>query len=351
MLIYWLIFLLPVVALLQPIRVDRKLRNLIILLFGVLLVILVGLRNEIGLDWTVYLEEYGKLKNLSFSELFLKHSDLGYELVHYISLNYLYGIYTTNLICAIIFISGLLHFCKTLPIPWLALMISIPVLFIVVGMGYTRQSAALGFVFFALVSLSDRNILRFFIFVLLGALFHKSAVVVLVVGVLYDIRNNFKAYRVILYALLLLSAFGILIMDHFDHLVYHYVTNRNSAMESHGAFVRILMSAISAGIFYKFRKQFKESCSGYDIWVIMSWISVILLPLSLIISTVSDRIAIYFIPIQLVVLSSVPLFIRSTYLRTIFISAVIVAYSSMLFVWLNFSSFSFGWIPYRNILG
>ncbi len=42
--------------------------------------------------------------------------------------------------------SGLVQFCRKQPLPWLALAVAAPFIIIVVGMGYTRQSVALGFI-------------------------------------------------------------------------------------------------------------------------------------------------------------------------------------------------------------
>ena len=46
---------------------------------------------------------------------------------------------------AVPFTYGLFRICRQQPNPWLALVVATPFLIIVVGMGYTRQAAAMGF--------------------------------------------------------------------------------------------------------------------------------------------------------------------------------------------------------------
>ena len=97
-------------------------------------------------------------------------------------------------------------------------------------------------------------------------------------------------------------------------------------------------------------KKYKESFNDGKLWFIFSVVSVMLLPLVFSYSTFVDRIAIYFLPIQLVVFSRVPVLIQSTYNRTIFILGVIIVYFFALFTWLNFGNFSSFWLPYQNII-
>ena len=65
-------------------------------------------------------------------------------------------------------------------------------------------------------------------------------------------------------------------------------------------------------------------------------------------STFIDRIALFFLPLQMVVFSFLPDLFHKTFLIP---GARIVIYSAIvLFVWLNFAANSWAWIPYENIL-
>ena len=147
MTIYWLMLLVPMLAGISPWVAKGALPKLKWFLYGALLILIIGLRHEVGGDWSNYIENYAGLESLSFSNALQQPmvvQDLGYGVVYWFSLNYLNGIYATNLVCAAIFVAGLLRVCKNMPLPWLALAVSIPYLVIVVATGYTRQAAANG---------------------------------------------------------------------------------------------------------------------------------------------------------------------------------------------------------------
>jgi hypothetical protein len=83
-------------------------------------------------------------------------------------------------VCGLLTVWGVAALARREPQPWLALLITIPYLIIVVGLGHTRQAAALGLVLVGLASLLNTgSIARLLFWVVLGTLFHKSAVICL----------------------------------------------------------------------------------------------------------------------------------------------------------------------------
>ena len=126
MIVYWTMLVLPILFAMHPVRMDANLQRLMFWLAGIVTVVLIGYRHEVGGDWDRYISIYAYHKNtvLNFSNF--TSGDYAYETIHWFSLNYLNGIYATNLICAAIFVYGLFKFCRTMPFPWLALFVSIP---------------------------------------------------------------------------------------------------------------------------------------------------------------------------------------------------------------------------------
>ncbi|NHQ59221.1 EpsG family protein [Chlorobium sp. BLA1] len=347
---YWLMFLVPMLAGLSPWKAKGALPNVQWFLYGFLLIFILGLRHEVGGDWSNYidnftwLKEYKFLEVISFSNLSL---DLGYLIVYWFSLHYLNGIYATNIICAAIFVSGLLRVCREMPIQWLALCVAIPYLVIVVAMGYTRQAAAIGFIMWGLIDLIKGRQIRFYIMVLLGSLFHKTAFLMLPVGFLYT--NSLRNLKdLIIFIILFGIAFLAFLADRIANLVHFYITD-TGGMESSGAFIRVMMNVISASVFIYFRKAWAERYDDGKLWLIFSVVSIVMLPLTIVISTTIDRMALYFLPMQLVILSRTPSLIKSTYVRTLFILSVLFLYIGALFVWLNFGTHSSNWLPYQNL--
>ncbi len=90
-----------------------------------------------------------------------------------------------------IVMAGVVRFSRAQPLPWLSLLVAIPYLIIVVSMGYTRQSAALGLLLIGLVSLGNGHMRWFVLWVMLAATFHKSAVLMLPVAALASTSNRF----------------------------------------------------------------------------------------------------------------------------------------------------------------
>ena len=351
MTIYWLMLLIPMLAGISPWIAKGSLPKLEWFLYGALLILIIGLRHEVGGDWINYISGYSGLQGISFSKALktdMVVQDLGFGVVHWFSLNYLNGIYATNLVCAVIFVAGLVRVCKNMPLPWLALSVSIPYLVIVVATGYTRQAAAIGFVMWGLIDLTNGKQVKFYIMVMLGVLFHKTALFMLPVGFLYaNSLNNLKSFM--LFTLFFVLAFYAFMAEHIARLTYYYV-EETQGMESSGAVIRVAMNVSSSLVFLYFRKLWADRYNDSRLWMIFSVTSIIMFPLAFVSSTFIDRMALYLLPMQIVILSRVPILITSTYNRTLFILSVLFLYSGALFVWLNFGQFSSHWLPYQNLL-
>ena len=344
--IYWLMLLIPMVATLHSVKLDINLRMLVFWLVGALLIFIIGLRYEIGGDWDRYLSVFSYLDSGPFFENF-RGRDIGYEFLYWISIRLFDGIYFVNIISAIIFVIGLIRFCSVMPFPWLAMLVSVPFLIIVVSMGYTRQAAAVGLIMWGLVDLMKGKRKHFYAFSILAALFHSSAVIMLPIGLLYNAQRA-KLIRVLLYFVTIIFGVYILFQEIIGHMYYYYITIKFH--NSEGAVMRILMTFSTAIVFFIFRARFKKVFQDEKLWLIFSIISILLLPLAFFYSTFADRIAIYFLPLQLVVLSRVPVLITSKYNQSLFVVGVVITYSSALFVWLIFGKHSSFWLPYKNIL-
>ena len=154
-----------------------------------MLVLIIGLRHEVGGDWSIYLE---------MLESYIDGSDdgqNGFQDPAYILLNILaarsgLGVYLINLLSAVFFSWGLYVFCRAQPRPWLALVVAVPYLITVVAMGYTRQSAAIGIAMLAIVALGQGRTWRFMLWIALAALFHKSAIVLVPMAVLVNTKRR-----------------------------------------------------------------------------------------------------------------------------------------------------------------
>ncbi len=348
MIIYLLMFLVPVLFLMSPVTTDDKVQKITFVLIGVCLILLIGLRHEVGGDWFRYLDtSYGIRKGEDFDFSIIIKGDIGYRLVHWLSVNYLNGIYSTNSICALFFVIGLIRFCRTMPIPWLALLVSIPFLVIVVSMGYTRQAAALGFLMLGLVDLTNGKKFSFFLFVIIGSLFHFTVLIMAPIGYMYANQKKLK-FSHFFATFLLIIFFYIVFNDQISNMFFYYVLLKFH--HSDGGFIRVLVGSISAIIFFIYREKFRIKYHDYRLWAIFSFTNILLVPLSISYSTLADRFAVYLIPLQLVVISRIPTLIKSRLYQTTFILASIFFYAALMFAWLIFGNHSNKWLPYQNFL-
>lgn len=343
MVVYWLMFLIPAFVLLGSGRNSSNDKDLVLKLVCFLFAFLIGLRFQVGGDWGGYLRMYQDEIGISLSDA-LRLTDPGYALLNWLTASLGLGIYAVNLVCGSIVMVGLYYFCQRQPQPMLALLIATPYMVIVVAMGYTRQSVALGFELLALIALTDRRLWTFILFIACASLFHKSAIMLFPLAILGSTQNKLWVYLSIGGMFLLLA--NALLFEHSDALVENYVTQQ---MQSAGGQVRVAMIALPAAIFIMFAKRFVPDARERKLWFWIAIISLACVPLVFMASTAVDRIALYFLPIQLFVYTRIAGFIRNASNRMLFTIGVIVVYGVVEWVLLNEAVYiPQYWIPYDN---
>lgn len=354
---YWIMFSIPAFFALiakkrMPNPVTGKYRasvDLAILIWIIILSILIGLRHEVGGDWVNYLLKFEFLDGLAFQNIFERAlDDPLYNSLNWISSNLSWGIYGVNFLCALIFSYGLGVFCKKLPRPWLGLTVAVPYLIIVVAMGYTRQSLALGLVMIGLAALCDQKIRKFVIYIIFAATAHKSAILMLPIAGLAASRNRFS----ILMWMGVIGLFGyfIFLADSMDFFIYGYI---ELDYQSQGALVRLSMNALPSFILLLFFRRFKFPPGEKRLWFWFALISIGLFGLFFIFpsSSALDRAALYMLPIQIVAFSYFPdIFSKDRLISAFFILLIILYYGLVQFIWLNYAVNSWAWLPYKNII-
>lgn len=350
---YLLMFIVPALAALrerqQPgaIAVRRMVHLSASWMFvAIALTVFVGLRVEVGGDWGNYLKNLDEAAYRDFVET-LTTGDPGYRLIEWISIELGWGITGVNLLSAFVFSFGLVIFCRSLPRPWLALAVAVPYLVIIVGMGYTRQGIAIGCAMVALVALGQQNTRAFLVWVLLAATFHKTAVLLMPIAALAATRHRFwTAFWVVVVTSV---AYVVVLQDSVEALRTNYL---EAEYESEGALVRLLMNAVPAAVFLLFRRRFPMTDPQKQLWSWFAAISFALLAVYFVSpsSTAVDRIALYLLPLQLVVFSFLPALGRSSSIRSVVVFGTLLYYAAVELVWLNFANNASYWLPYRFYL-
>ena len=343
---YWLLFAVFAVGSIQSNQRQTSVQRAgpLLVLAGLFVAAMVGLRLEVGGDWGNYLRIYQTISYLDFGQV-LAFSDPGYALLNWIANKLNVGIWFVNLICAAVFAWGLVSFARQQPNPWLAVLIAVPYLIIVVGMGYTRQAVAIGFILAGLAH-SDRNSLaRFTIYVVLAAAFHKSAVVVLPLVALAATRQRFVTAGILFLTAILL--YYLFVEASIDRMMVNYI---EAEYESQGAAIRVAMNLPPALVFLLFQRRFGLSEQARKLlrnFSLASLVSMLMLLLTAS-STAVDRISLYLIPLQIVILSRLPAAFPDRARANGQLMLLVIAYSAAVqFVWLNFADHAYAWVPYR----
>ena len=344
MLYYWLLFGIFAAGTLFTATIPNlssRRGDVLLAAASLFMLVLIGLRYEVGGDWQTYEWMFTSAGRLEFLEA-LDLGDPGYQALNWLVFKIGFDLWAVNLICAAFFTWGLFRFCLTQPLPWAAALVAVPYMVIVVAMGYTRQGVALGILMagFA-VFLRTGSSLRFAVYVFAAALFHKTAIVAFPLVALASQRNKFVNWLMV--PALSLWLYDLFLGDAMDKFVSHYVHQHYSAQ---GAAIRVGMNLFAALVFFVLRRRLGFSEIERPLWRNFSFAAVLMMGLLVLLpsSAAVDRMAIYIIPLQLAVLARTPLLIRSRLPGTILLLGYAFAVQ---FVWLNFGQFSRLWLPYR----
>lgn len=328
----------------------RRIAGSTLLALGFFLTLLIGLREQVGGDWSSYIGYVIRSEGLPFSEIFLD-DEPGYALLNWIGANWGGSVYLVNLLCGLIFSIGLLQFCRAQPRPWLALTLAFPYLITVVAMGYSRQGVAIGLEMIALLALQRSQLLRFLAWIALAATFHRTALVLLILPA-STLSPSLRFGQLIRLLLLAGAGYGLysaVIAPDIDYYVQGYL---EAEYQSQGALIRVALCLLPALVFLSNRRRFQLPPDTQRIWTLLSLLAIAAaIGLATVASsTAVDRLALYLIPLQLFVGSRLP----DTRLFGLSPGAwkqLLVLFSfAVLIVWLTFASNARSWLPYQNLL-
>ncbi len=323
---------------------DRRPAPIPLAAVGTLLILMIGLRYEVGGDWRVYDEMLFRTAYMTLGHA-LSQGDPGYHLVNWLASRLGLGIWGVNLFCGVAFTAGLIAFSRTLPLPWLAILVAVPYLIIVVAMGYSRQGVAIGFGMLGLAALQRGSVARFVVWVAVAAAFHKTAVVLLPFALLMSPRN--RLVTVVALALMGAALYFVFLDGALDQLVSVYLEQE---YDSQGALIRVLMNVVPATIFLVMQRRFMLPPPLLRLWRNFAIAALACLPALFLLNstTVVDRIALYLIPLQLFVLGSLPkAWSREGQSHRPIQFAITLYSAAILFVWLNYATHAVYWLPYQ----
>ncbi len=341
---YFMMYFIAAYAAINNASKQAGSNKIVWIVVGVALTFIIGLRHHVGGDWNNYFWNFLSLKGLPFDKV-MSMKDPGYQLLSYVASEWGLSIYFVNLISAIIFVSGLIALLRRQPNAWLGLAVAIPYLIIVVSMGYSRQGVAIGFVMWGIASLDRGKFMRFIFFILLAVTFHKSAILMIAFGMFQQGRG--KLFKIAAIGVAGVGIWMSFVEQSSSALWKNYV---DAEMESQGATIRVLLNFLPAVLLLVYRKEWKAHFNDYGLWVMIALASIASVGLVSFASTAVDRMALYFIPIQIVVFARLPFLAQRRISPKTTTILIILLYVLVMYVWLFHAANSRYWIPYHNIL-
>lgn len=315
-------------------------RGMISLIGYTVMCLFIGLRDHVGGDWAPYNELFSTIGHLPFIVVLIIVEPL-YGLCN--RLVYMAGgdIHLVNLICATIFLVCLYNFSRLVDIDSnVLLFISAPYLLFVVGMGYTRQSVAVGLILNGIGNLRHGREKTFYLFAFLATLFHYSAIVLILLWWV----NSFKRAAALAVPLALVSP--VLYSMILASSKYSLYVNNDPAIQSHGVWFRILIILVALFVVFAQKLQWAKE-SQLRKMIIRGAITLGLMAvLSLFLSTLADRICLYLFFIYILAVGSVIRYARLPFKYLSLYFVICLSYG-VFFIWFGLSNFATAaWFPY-----
>ncbi|WP_410498582.1 EpsG family protein [Chitinibacter sp. S2-10] len=310
--------------------------------FLIFSVLFFGLRLEVGGDWDSYLSMYQIINRMIDEGQYLMGVEPLYIMLNILSATIGGDIYFVNFVCSSILFLGFWFFCKTFEINfyYFLFLLSGSVLF-VLGMGFVRQSAAVGMFLLAVSSIHIGSRKRGLFFFLCSIFFHYSAAfaICLYLFLAFRFKNS------LLIALFVFSlGFGV-----FYNKMGVYSSGQ---YESSGVYLRLFVP-VTLSVFHIVCCSFLNVRRDSFIRIFLhrlAFLYAAFLCLALVNSTIVDRMSFYFSPFTILFFVDDLKRLDGVF-RYFFV--VVVSFLSFLsfFIWIYFSKNAIdGWLNYKNII-
>lgn len=352
MTIYWLLLAYPaVMAFLFPnVRGRHGVtlgQALALLAFAAFYTGMSFFRYEVGADWYAYEVMYQTARSTRL-EGALSISDPLFSLLLWVSGQFDWGIYFPNAVCSLVLVIGVIMLAVQLRQPWLAMLAAVPYLLIVVGFGYIRQAAALGFILMALASVGRGAMIRSIFLLLVASAFHTTAAGVFPFFALALANRN----KLRIFVITALGSLGMLAFLSRQLEVFE-TTYIDSDYQSSGAWVRIALSALASFFILIRWRTFECPPRTRSIWIGFAIANFAAMALLLLIpsSTAVDRVSLYFSLIQLIFFANLAQHLRFSGRMELFARLLVAGCAvAVQLVWLVFATQADSWVPYKTIV-
>lgn len=343
-------FLLLTLPSLFAIMNTRQLSRMLWYGTALFFIVFVGLRYEVGPDWMQYGIIHTSLAYESFWDVVLQVEPLSYALF-WLSESLGYHVYLSNVVAAVIMITGVFSFARRTSNPWLAVLAATPYFIIVMGMSGVRQTMAAGILLFLFSRWERYSFIARGAYILAAAMFHTSA---LVNNIFLIIKLNIPLrYKIFLAAIigLLTLYLSFAVSVYADNMVKYQQRYLEGSFirESFGSLYHIAMIAIPAVLGLIYRRRITPVTHNVSLLDFGLYASLGTLAMNMYSSTIASRLTVYlyFVPMMVY-----PALVSMTGQRSRLASTflVIVFHLLILAGWFTLGNHAFAYLPYQNIL-
>jgi hypothetical protein len=217
-------------------------------------------------------------------------------------------------------------------------------------MGYTRQSVAIGFLFLSLLYLNKNQNYKSFVLILLGTLFHKTLIFVLLILIIKNIKLiKLKTYIFPIIILFIIMSFYFSMLQ---QLVINFLNEDN--IETFGARLRLFINFMFSILYLFIRNNWNNKFFDKKIVDICSILMFTFFIASFIwegpIVSAFDRLSIYLYPVNIIIISNFFYRINSNNLKIFFCLCIIIFSYLFFIIWAIYGDYSHFWFPYKNII-
>jgi hypothetical protein len=327
---------------------KRKYDNLIkfILFFG--LFIFIGFRYQVGADWSNYLEISKSIGQTDLSTALLL-TDPAYGYLNFLGNLLNLNIWFSNSICALILLLGLFKLILVYGKLYFPLFISFSYIIVIVGMGVTRQAAALGFVFLAFVYIKENNTRNMLLSLFAAVLFHKAAFFISLILLFIKFLDSKKIGLIMMISLIFVLVGGLSMHTNLMNIYYFYNEELN---ESRGAVIRSFYFFCIAIFAILWRNFLFINPQEKKIVLILSNFILIIAPLVFIMPVIIDRFLIFFWPLVIIFYARIDNSIKILSISSKIIKLIMIAINLIYFnYWILYSNFfEEYWSNYNNYI-
>ena len=352
MTIYWLLLAFPaLMALFAPLREDNEPFGMSMVLgalfLGLAYVLISLMRYEVGGDWIAYQAMYDAVQDRPLGEA-LAVTDIGFSLLLILSAKLGTGIYLVNAFCSLVLIYGVLRIAMTTREPWLAVTAAVPYILIVVGLGYVRQGAAIGFILLAIAAVGRERPIKVFALLGLALAFHSTSIAVWPLFA-WALANR-NRLRVLLLSTVGAAGFLALVAWRYSNFAAGYIEQEYG---SSGTLVRLLMSAVPSVILVLRYRYFVAPARSRAMWLWFAFANLAALASLAVVSssTAVDRTSLYFACVQIIVFGQLSALLNLSPRMNLIVRVLVITYSiAVQSVWLIYATHADSWVPYQSIL-